>query len=66
MLEATGKIHLRMPCLDWVRKALETHGLVLVGVTPEIAIESSRLRGSFHGDPADRILRRLLGRRARV
>src|SRR5438309_272326 len=33
-----------------------TPGLSLYPLTPEIAIESSRLPGQFHGDPADRIL----------
>jgi PIN domain nuclease of toxin-antitoxin system len=35
---------------------LATPGLVLVPLTPEIAIDSSRLPASFHGDPADRII----------
>ncbi len=56
MLEAKGRIRLTMPCLEWVRLALETPGLALEPLTPEIAIESSRLPGNLHGDPADRIL----------
>ncbi len=28
----------------------------MVSITPEIAIESSRLPGDFHGDHADRII----------
>jgi PIN domain nuclease of toxin-antitoxin system len=28
----------------------------LVPLAPEIAVESSRLPGTFHGDPADRII----------
>jgi PIN domain nuclease of toxin-antitoxin system len=42
--------------LDWINQALGAPGLSLVPLLPEIAIESSRLPGSFHGDPADRIL----------
>ena len=56
MLEAKGRIHLAMSCLEWVREALVTPGLSLLDVTPEIAVESSRLPGEFHGDPVDRIL----------
>jgi PIN domain nuclease of toxin-antitoxin system len=56
MLESKGRIRFQKPCLEWVREALETPGLSLAGLTPEIAVDSSRLPGNFHGDPADRIL----------
>jgi PIN domain nuclease of toxin-antitoxin system len=39
-----------------VRDALATPGLSLIPLTPEIAIDSTRLAESFHGDPADRII----------
>ena len=45
-----------MDCLDWINQALKTPGLSLIPLTPEIAVESTRLPGSLHGDPADRIL----------
>ena len=64
MLEAKGRIRFSQTCLDWVRQALAAPRLRLVQLTPEIAIESSRLPGDIHGDPADRILAataRLLG-----
>jgi PIN domain nuclease of toxin-antitoxin system len=56
MLESKGRIQCGTVCLDWVRKALSAPGLRLIPLTPEIAIESSRLPGGLHGDPADRIL----------
>lgn len=56
MLEAKGRIQLQKTCLDWVREALKAPKLKLLPLTPEIAIESSRLPGMLHGDPADRIL----------
>ncbi len=56
MLEAKGRISLRMGCLDWVKKALSAPGIQLSPLTPEIAIESSHLPDRFHGDPADRII----------
>ena len=56
MLEAKGRIALPYSCLEWVQKALEAPGFGLESLTPEIAIQSSRLPGDFHGDPADRIL----------
>ena len=55
-LEAKGRLELRMNCVEWIRAALATPGLSLIPLSPEIAIESSRLPGSFQGDPADRIL----------
>ncbi|HJX15764.1 MAG TPA: type II toxin-antitoxin system VapC family toxin [Candidatus Deferrimicrobiaceae bacterium] len=64
MLEAKGRIRLTKDCLAWVQEALAAPGTSLVPLSPEIAVESSRLPGTFHGDPADRILvatARLLG-----
>jgi PIN domain nuclease of toxin-antitoxin system len=56
MLEAKGRIRLHCSCEQWVREALEMPGLSLAPLTPEIAVESSRLPQPFHGDPADRII----------
>jgi PIN domain nuclease of toxin-antitoxin system len=56
MLEAKGRISFSMDCLDWVRQALAAPGISLAPLTPEIAIASSRLPGTFHGHPADRII----------
>ena len=56
MLEAKGRIQLQKTCIDWIREALSAPKLSLLPLTPEIAIESSRLPGTIHGDPSDRIL----------
>lgn len=56
MLESKGRIHLHKNCGQWVEEALAIPGLSLVPLTPAIALESTRLPGSFHGDPADRII----------
>ena len=56
LLESKRRLHLHMDCLEWVRRALETPGLSLVPLTPEIAVESTRLPGDIHADPGDRIL----------
>jgi len=56
MLQAKGRLKLKMSCAEWVHQALATPGLSLASLTPEIAIESSRLPGELHADPADRIL----------
>jgi PIN domain nuclease of toxin-antitoxin system len=56
MLEVKGRIRLTKECLDWVNEALVAPAMALLPLSPEVAIESSRLPGIFHGDPADRIL----------
>jgi hypothetical protein len=56
MLEAKGRVKLHLPCSDWVAKALATPGPTLVQLTPQIAIESSRLPSTLQSDPADRII----------
>ena len=56
LLEAKKRIRLQMPLEEWVKEALATPGLSLAPLTPEIAMDSSRLAGELHGDPVDRIL----------
>jgi PIN domain nuclease of toxin-antitoxin system len=56
LLEAKGRIEINSSCEDWVKEALATPGLTLAPLTPEIAIDSTRLAEDFHGDPADRII----------
>jgi len=56
MLEAKGRIRFPKLCLDWAKEALAMPGLSLLDLSPEVAVESSRLPGQFHGDPADRII----------
>lgn len=56
MLEAKGKIRLTTSCLEWVEQGLSAPGVSLEPLSVEVAIESSRLPGNFHGDPADRII----------
>ncbi len=56
MLEAKGKINFPVSCMDWIEQALLAPGIVLGPLLPKIAVESTRLPGNFHGDPADRII----------
>jgi PIN domain nuclease of toxin-antitoxin system len=63
-LEATRRIDLSVDVRAWVASALTFPGVKLKGLAPSIAIESTRLPGELHRDPADRILiatARLLG-----
>ena len=56
ILEAKRRITFSVSCLEWVQRALQIPGIMLTALTPEIAVESSRLPGNFHNDPADRII----------
>jgi PIN domain nuclease of toxin-antitoxin system len=56
MLDSKGRIQLRTNCTQWVADALAQPGVTLAPLTPAIALESSNLPGTFHGDPADRII----------
>jgi PIN domain nuclease of toxin-antitoxin system len=56
MLEAKGRISLSRPVGAWVHSALHAPGIRLLPLSPEIAVESTRLPGEPHGDPVDRML----------
>ena len=56
MLEARGRVHFSIEIGEWVRRALAAPGVHLAQLTPEIALDSTRLPQPVHGDPADRIL----------
>jgi PIN domain nuclease of toxin-antitoxin system len=49
---------LELPCAlsEWLEKALGYPGVRLLQLTPAIAVESTRLPGEFHRDPADQII----------
>jgi PIN domain nuclease of toxin-antitoxin system len=49
---------LELPCSlrQWFDEALSYPGIRLIELTPAIAIESTRLPGDFHRDPADQII----------
>ncbi len=56
MLDVKGRITLGTPCLEWVHRSLALPGMHYAALSPEIAVESSHLPGTFHGDPADRMI----------
>lgn len=56
-LAAKARLHLSMPTKTWVERALGHPALRLVALDrPAIAVESNELPGTFHADPADRLL----------
>ena len=51
-----GRLELPVELTEWFRLALEYPGISLLPLTPEIAVESTNLPGSFHRDPSDQII----------
>ena len=51
-----GRLDLRMPVREWTEVALSYPGIELLGLTPEIVVESTQLPGAFHKDPADQLI----------
>lgn len=64
LLESGRRVDLSVEVRTWVARALGFPGVRLKRLSPSIAIESTRLPGSLHRDPVDRMLiatARLLG-----
>jgi PIN domain nuclease of toxin-antitoxin system len=51
-----GRLLLPCPLEQWFEQALSYPGVQLLPLAPEIAIESTRLPGEFHRDPADQMI----------
>jgi PIN domain nuclease of toxin-antitoxin system len=51
-----GRISLSLPPKDWLRIAAAPATVRIQPITPEIVMEMNRLPGSFHRDPADRLI----------
>ena len=51
-----GRLVLPKPLNEWFSIALAEEGVLVIPITPAIAIESYSLPGEFHKDPADRII----------
>jgi PIN domain nuclease of toxin-antitoxin system len=51
-----NRLQLHMQIEDWFQDALAPSGIQIAELTPEIAVESTRLPGEFHKDPADQII----------
>ena len=56
MLVAKQRIILRENTLDWLINATSAPGISVYPISPEVAYESTILPGTFHGDPADRMI----------
>jgi PIN domain nuclease of toxin-antitoxin system len=51
-----GRMRLSRPVGRWLALALRFPGVRLLPLTPEIAVASTQLPGTFHKDPADQII----------
>jgi len=51
-----GRLKLSQPVNEWISGALDLPGVVLLPLTPEIAIESTQLPSPMHTDPADQMI----------
>lgn len=51
-----GRLKLACSLEEWMDKALSHPEIQLIELTPKIAIESTKLPGNFHCDPADQII----------
>lgn len=57
MLAAKGRLNLTMPTHAWIEQSLSHPAIRQVAFDdPAVAVESNELPGSFHADPADRLL----------
>ena len=55
-LVESKRLILPNPVDEWLDQALAYPGLQLLDLTPRIVVESTRLPGSFHRDPADQLI----------
>jgi PIN domain nuclease of toxin-antitoxin system len=49
------RITFSIPTLTWIRRSLSEFGVRIAELSPEIAVESTQLKG-FHHDPADQLI----------
>lgn len=56
MLHSKGRLQCLPTVDEWVNRNLRGPGLQLSDLTPQIAVDSSRVPNLAHADPADRIL----------
>ena len=51
-----GRLELPVSVNEWLAEALAYPGVTLLPLSPEVAVESTQLPGTFHRDPADQII----------
>jgi len=56
VLIAKGRLALTMDIDDWLATVAAIEGVRFIAVEAEVAVQSARLPGAFHADPADRMI----------
>jgi PIN domain nuclease of toxin-antitoxin system len=56
LLASRRRIVLGKPTIAWIEEAVAASTVMIVPLSPSIAVESWELPGAFHADPADRII----------
>jgi PIN domain nuclease of toxin-antitoxin system len=56
MMVVKGRINVKIDPRLWLNNAIKKSGIKVIELSPEIAMESSKLPGDFHKDPADQII----------
>jgi PIN domain nuclease of toxin-antitoxin system len=56
MLQQRGKLTLSMDIDQWLALIEAIQGVRFLPLTPAVAVQSTRLPGEFHKDPADRFI----------
>ena len=56
MLVSKGRLVLDRDVGEWIEAALALPGMRLEPISPDVAVASTRLPGTLHADPADRLI----------
>lgn len=56
MMVVKGRINVKIDPKLWLDNAINKSGIKVIELSPEIAMESCKLPGDFHKDPADQII----------
>jgi PIN domain nuclease of toxin-antitoxin system len=56
MLVAKGRLGLGMDASEWLEAVQAIKAVVVLPLAATVALDSTRLPGTFHGDPADRMI----------
>ncbi len=56
MLEKKKKILLSLPVTRWINEALNKSSAKIIDLSVDIIVDSCNLPGTFHSDPADRLI----------
>jgi PIN domain nuclease of toxin-antitoxin system len=56
LLASRRRIVLGKPTIAWVEEAVVASTVMIIPLSPAIAVESWELPGIFHADPADRVI----------